>query len=201
MYQFGAVLQAEYRFLNGDLEIGLEVGFASGDKAPGFGLYPRRNGAGSTGNTSPGDIDGRQYSCGTATCPDNEIRNFTYNPDYRVDMILYREILGGITDSLYFKPRARYRITQGLEVFAAGIYSRAIFAESTPSALYGNTDPSLGIELNAGVRYETEDGFFGQLQYGILFPLSGMTRQDGITGNAVINDNPQAVRAVVGIKF
>ena len=203
VYQFGAVLQAEYRFLNGDLEIGLEVGFASGDKAPGFGLYPRRsNGA----PTTPGDIDGSQYNCSSAVCSDNEIKNFTFNPDYRVDMILYREILGGITDSLYFKPRARYRITQGFEVFAAAIYSRAIYAESTPSWAYqqnssAGADPSLGIELNGGIRYETEDGFFGQLQYGILFPLSGMGKQIPLTGTAIQMDNPQALRAVVGIKF
>ena len=31
-------------------------------------------------------------------------------------MILYREILGGITDSLYIKPRASYRITTGFHV-------------------------------------------------------------------------------------
>lgn len=201
IYQFGGVLQGEYKFLNGDLEIGAEVGIASGDKAPGFGLYPRRKTATGNGSTSPGDIDGPQYNCSpTGGCTDNEITNFRFNPDYRVDMILYREILGGITDSLYIKPKAKYRITQGFEAYVAGIYSRALFAESTPSWLYGNTDPSLGIELNAGVRYETEDGFFGQVQYGILFPLTGFLKHDAL-GNSVQLDNAQALRAVVGIKF
>jgi uncharacterized protein (TIGR04551 family) len=45
VYQFGGVLQGEGRFLNGDLEIGGEIGFASGDDAPGFGNYPRRRGS------------------------------------------------------------------------------------------------------------------------------------------------------------
>ena len=35
--QFGGVLQGEYKFLNGDLEIGGEIGFASGDATPAWG--------------------------------------------------------------------------------------------------------------------------------------------------------------------
>lgn len=203
VYQFGATLQAEYRFLNGDLEVGLDLGFASGDSAPGFGLYPRRRGS-ANGFTAPGDIDGPQFNCSTTgPCSgngsDNEIRNFRFNPDYRVDMILYREILGGITDSIYLKPRAKYRITQGFDVFVGAIYSRAIFLTSTPGSGYEATDPSLGIELNGGVRYETEEGFFGQLQYGILFPLDGFKYTAG--GANVPLEFPQALRGMVGIRF
>ena len=64
------------------------------------------------------------------------------------------------------------------------------------------------MEINGGARYETEDGFYGQLQYGILFPLEGFMKTDGalgtgteITGNKITLDNPQALRAVVGIRF
>ena len=213
VYQFGGVIQGEAKLLNGDLEIGGEIGFASGDKAPGFGNYTRRRGTANGGAaTVSGDTDGQQYKC-TNGCTgpgnDDEITNFRFNRDYRVDMIMYREILGGVTDSFYVKPKAKYRIVQGFEAFVAGIYSRAIFAESAPGAAYSNGDANLGIELNGGVRYETEDGFFGQVQYGILFPLGGFARNDGtttdsngrITGQAITLDNPQAVRAVIGIRF
>ncbi len=197
VWQFAAVVQGEYKLLNGDLEIGGEVGFASGDQAPGFGNAPRRKSSG-----LKGDIDGPQYRCSdTGGCSDNTIRNFRFNRDYRVDMILYREILGGVTDSLYLKPKVQYRITQGLNVFVAGIYSRAIFAESTPSG--GNVsqpvDPNLGLEFNAGARYETEDGFYAQAQYGILFPLGGFNRELGTTAANLVN--AQAARGVFGIKF
>ncbi len=213
VYQFGAVLQGEARLLNGDLEIGGEVGFASGDKAPGFGNNPRRTGSGGGGYTGLGDVDGRQYNCANG-CQngDNEINNFRFNRDYRVDMILYREILNGVTDSLYFKPKAKYRITQGFEAFASVIYSRAIFLESTPGAPYVGANPSLGVEINGGARYETEDGFYGQIQYGILFPLEGFTMVNDrpdvprtgvgvVDGTRVTLDNPQALRAVFGIRF
>lgn len=200
VYQFGGVLQGEYRFLNGDLEVGAEVGFASGDDAPGFGNYPRRRGSGVEGSTNPGDIDGPQYRCTSfGGCSDDTIKNFRFNRDYRVDMLLYREILGSVTDSLYVKPKAKYRITQGFDVFASLIWSRAIFQKSTPGGFIG-ADANLGVEINAGARYETEDGFFAQAQYGILFPLGGFAKRDA-QNTAITLDNAQALRALVGIKF
>jgi uncharacterized protein (TIGR04551 family) len=203
IWQFGAVIQGEYKLLNGDLEIGAEVGFASGDKAPGFGNYPRRTQKlNPDGTAVPGVIDGPQYNCSASGCLDNTLRAFRFNKDYRVDMILYREILGGITDSLYIKPRASYRITTGFTAFAALIYSRAIYAESTPSASTSLLDPNLGIEINAGAKYETEDGFFAQVQYGVLFPLGGFAARDPVnpSQNKAL-DIAQAVRGVIGIKF
>lgn len=215
VYQIGGVIQGEYRFLNGDLQVGGELGVASGDRAPGFGVYARR-GTGTNANYAPprGAIDGPQYRCGAGgSCQDNEIWNFNFNPAYRVDMILYREILGGITDSIYLKPSIKYRITQGFEVWLHAIYSRAMFASSTPAAASypvdanGNPvglDSSLGIELNVGARYETTDGFFGQVQYGVLFPLQGFSRTPGDNplDSTFVNLNiAHAVRGVVGVRF
>jgi uncharacterized protein (TIGR04551 family) len=116
-------------------------------------------------------------------------------------MILYREILGSVTDSIYLKPRAKYRITQGFDVFASLIWSRAIFPQSAPGGAIAN-DANLGIEINGGARYETEDGFFAQLQYGILFPLGGFAQKN--PSNPTVNvdlSNAQALRALLGIKF
>jgi len=200
VYQFGGNLQGEYRFLNGDLEVGGEIGFASGDPAPGFGNYPRRKGSGAEGATANGDIDGPQYACSSSGgCTDDQLTNFRFNRDYRVDMILYREILGSVTDSIYFKPRAKYRITQGFDVFASLIWSRAIYPQSAPGGALAN-DANLGVEINGGVRYETEDGFFAQLMYGILFPLGGFAKRDALNQNINL-DNGQALRALLGIKF
>ncbi len=199
VWQFAAVVQGEYRLLNGDLEIGGEIGFASGDDAPGLGNAPRRK-----TNAAKGVIDGAQYSCSdTGGCSDNTIRNFRFNRDYRMDMILYREILGGVTDSLYVKPKVNYRITQGLNVYGGVIYSRAIYAQSTLSGSNDTApvDPNLGLELNAGARYETEDGFYAQAQYGILFPLGGFSKQEGMTSTTVPLTNAQAFRGVFGIRF
>lgn len=204
VWQFGAVLQGEYKLLNGDLELGAEVGFASGDKAPGFGNYPRRvQKLNADGTQVAGVIDGPQYNCTASGCLDNSLTAFRFNRDYRVDMILYRELLGGITDSLYVKPKVSYRITNGFQAFAALIYSRAIFAESAPGGtITGTPDANLGVEINGGARYETEDGFFAQAQYGILFPLGGFAAKDLANPlNMKTLDFAQAVRGNIGIKF
>ena len=203
--EFGGVLQAELRLLDQALKIQLELGFASGDAAPGFGNYPRRKVAGIDNNTQPGDIDGPQYACqSTGGCVDSSIRNFRFNRDYRVDMILFREILGGVTDAFYVKPTVSYRIADGFHAFGSVIYSRAIFPESTPSATIQSdgtirADANLGFEINLGARYETEDGFFGELKWGILFPLAGFQDNRTITPPPI--DSAQALRGTVGIKF
>jgi uncharacterized protein (TIGR04551 family) len=208
--QFGSVLQGEYRLLDQALRIGVEVGFASGDVQPGFGNRPRRRSSGPNGNTVPGGVEGRQYACQAGGgCSDAHVRNFRFNRAYRTDMILFREILGGITDTIYFKPNASYRVADGFNVFAALIYSRAIYAESTPSARDINGtivgDANLGIEINAGARYETEDGFFGELRWGILFPLEGLKNNTAnmtqFGGGATVLESAQALRGSIGIHF
>lgn len=195
--QFGGVLQGEYRLMDGALSIRGEGGFASGDRAPGLGNRPGRRGSGSNGETLPGDIEGPQYACQTTGgCSDSFIRNFRFNRDYRVDMILWREIMGPVTDAIYVKPGVTYRVGDGINLFADIIYSRAVYQESTPSG----SDPNLGIELNIGARYETEDGFFAQLRYGVLAPMAGLDVPPSF-GDAPDQEWAHALRALVGIKF
>jgi len=190
--QFGAVLQGEYLFYKGDLRLQAEVGFASGDKAPGFGNYPRQKAA--SGNAR--SADGPQYACGPSGCTDKAIRNFRFNRDYIVDMILFREIIGGVTDALYLKPSVKYRVADGFDLFGAMIYSRAIYAQSTPS----ERNAGLGIEFNLGARYESEEGFFAQLGWGILFPLSGLGGWNSY-GEAQKAKTANALRGALGIRF
>ena len=200
LIQFGGVLQGEYRFLNDRLKVQAELGYASGDRDPGFGEYPSRTQSaipsGDTVGTVPGSLDGPQYACQTTGgCSDRFIRNFRFNRDYRVDEILFRQIIGGVTDAVYVKPTLRYTIADGIEVFASAIYSRAVYATSTPSG----TDNALGLELDAGAKYQTEDGFFAGLTYAVLFPFSGLNPSNNPTQTSL--DTPQALRGVLGIKF
>lgn len=194
--QFGGVAQGEYRLLDGDLSLNLELGFASGDKAPGFGNFPGRRGSGSDGSTVTGDIEGPQYACGVGGCRDNAIRNFRFNRAYRVDLILWRELIGGITDAVYVKPGLKYSITEGFQVYGNLVYSQALYSESTPSG----ANSGLGVEIDLGARYETEDGFVAGIDWGILFPLSGLQEPPGSL-NRPDFETAQALRGTLGIKF
>ena len=56
--------------------------------------------------------------------------------------------------------------------------------------------------MNAGVRYQTDDGFYAQLAYGVLFPFDGL--QYGYGQYAATPISPgiaQALRAQLGIRF
>jgi len=192
---FGGAAVGEYRLLNGQLNLQLEVGFASGDRAPGFGAYPGEQGTGAGGATQPGDVEGPQFACGLGGCGDNAIRNFRFNRAYRVDNILWRELVGTVTDAVYVKPTVRYTLTQGFDLFGSAIYSQSIYSESTPSF----TDRMLGIETNVGARYETEDGFVARVDWSVLFPLSGLNESDA---NARVElATAHAIRGTLGIRF
>ena len=199
--EYGGVVQTEYHLLaDGALSLGMEGGVASGDTGPGFGNHPDRTAidpkTGAPIATPPGSIDGRQYSCnvGTAPCPDSAITNFSFNRDYHVDMILWREILGGVTDAYYAKPTVKYLITEGLEVSLSLIYSQAMFASSTPG---GHTP--LGLEGDTGIHYATDDGFMANLDYGVLLPFSGLG--EATPTGFVSPSIAQAIRMLLGIKF
>lgn len=194
---FGVAAQGEYRFMEGQLRLVIDAGYASGDKAPGFGNYPARGSAGANGNPQEGDVDGRQYVCSpSGSCSDNYIRNFRFDRDYRIDLILFRELLGGVTDTIYVKPSLTYSIAEGFDVFGSVIGSSAVYAESTPN-IGADDSTLLGLEANAGARYETEDGFLAQLQWGILFPLDGL--KDEVQGGEL--ETAQVLRAIIGVKF
>ena len=141
--------------------LGFDLGYASGDSAPGFGAFPQ---PGQT-TTIPGQFDGPQ-----ANLPgDRTVDNFRFHPDYHVDQILFREIIGTITDAFYIRPHAKVTLLEvgagHLEAGVALIASWAIEATSTPSG-----KSSLGVELDPELRYASKDGFALTLDYGVLAP-------------------------------
>jgi uncharacterized protein (TIGR04551 family) len=210
--QFGAAGEAELKILNGVVGLGFKGGYASGDKAPGFGVRVTRPSlapGATTKAAQPGDIDGaqfgRQYPCPgnpRNTCTDADIRNYRFNTDYHIDQILWRYIIGGITDAWYVRPSATWNITDSLQLEGAVVYSQAIYASSTPSASQtGLGSAALGLEVDLGIRYQTEDGLFAWLYYGILFPFDGL-QNTSVGGTALVDLHvAQSIRGMVGIRF
>jgi len=179
---FGGALRASYQVSPGKFTMGGEIGLASGDRAPGFGNRPTQRGPPTTTGGAPthpayGALEGPQfgkYTFNGQNIDDSSIRNFRFNPGYRVDLILWREILGQVTDAIYFKPSVRWDIVSGLALDASVIYSQAVSSRSTPSASQtGNGQGPLGIELDTKLSYTGDEGFAAWLQYGVLQPLDG----------------------------
>ena len=205
--EFGAVAQGEYRLLDGKLRLRGELGWASGDRAFGMGAAPARGSDPTNPQfTQEGDIDGPQWTCAAGGgCSDPNIRNFAFNRDYRVDLILWRELIGTVTDSIYAKPSVDYELANGLHLEGAMIYSRAVFPESTPafsSDPGAVNEPSLGVEFDGLVHYETDDGFFAQVRAAILFPLGGLNNRPTSSGQAAAAlESATSFRASLGIHF
>jgi uncharacterized protein (TIGR04551 family) len=163
--QYGAALECDLGSPDAPFGAGVDVGFASGDPAPGFGAFPGPTDAPSM----PGDLDGPQ----AAPPSDRRVDNLRFHPDYRVDRILFREIVGTVTDAAYVRPRIRWRALAGtagsLTVDLAAVGSMAIEPASTP----GGARP-LGVELDPGVTWRSRDGFSLAAEYAVLFPLEGL---------------------------
>ncbi len=185
--QFGAVVQAHAKLAGGRFRLGGEFGLASGDRNPGFGNLPGRNAA-----PVPGDFEGTQFARGDKVL---DIRNFRFNRAYLVDSILFREILGGVTDAWYVKPTARYEIFDGLVATAQVVYSQAVYATSTPSTVHN----PLGVEPDIGLSYTSDDGFVAWLNYGLLFPLDGF--DDLRPGNTTHLTRAHSLRAGLAVKY
>jgi len=210
--EFGAAGEADLKLMNGGLVIGFKGGYASGDKAPGFGVRVTRPTQALNATSSaaqPGDIDGaqfgRHYPCAgnaAVTCTDADIRNYVFNPDYHIDQILWRYIIGAITDAWYIRPSANWFITDSLMLDGAVIYSQAIYTSSTPSASQAGLGSNpLGLEFDLGLRYQTEDGLFAWLYYGILIPFDGL-QNTSYGGTAVVGLHvAQSIRGMLGIRF
>ena len=176
--QLGFALQSDV--IAGPVQLGFDAGYASGDSAPGFGAFPTPNQA----STPAGALDGPQ-----ANLPrDHTVDNFRFHPDFHIDQILFREIIGTITDALYLRPHVRTTLlvigAGRLEAGAALIASWAVEATSTPSG-----SRALGIEIDPQLRYASRDGFSATLDYGVLLPGSAFD-------NTTLKAQPaQALRA------
>lgn len=163
--QIGAALESHFGPKNDRYGGGLDLGYASGDSAPGFGV--NQNPTGRTPRA--GDLDGLQ----NAGRYDTRIDNFRFHPDYRIDRILFREIIGSVTDAVYLRPHGKVdlinRESYRLQLTTAVIGSMAVYAQSTP----GGKRP-LGIEIDPSLVYTQRGGFQAALDYGVLFPLAGL---------------------------
>ena len=175
--QLGGVASLSYSF-RWPLRVRVEAGVASGDDAPGFGiggnpLLPRK-----------GDLDGGQIH------PPNDmtIDNFRFHPDYHVDLILWRRIVGAVTDGVYFRPSLYFgpfgSPNHHVSFEAAFIESNALDATTPPGQA-----THLGEEIDLSMRYRYEAAFEVGIQYGVFVPGAGFRNLD-------LNLEPQPAQAL-----
>jgi uncharacterized protein (TIGR04551 family) len=192
--QFGLALESELRLLNDKLGLYIYAGGATGDSDV-DGLSADANyidHAGVTGSTGA-----------DSALNNHTISTFRFNPAYRVDLILWRNLMRQVTGAMYVKPGISYDLVKDSfgQLFGARvdmIYSRA----SAPVQTWGN-DPNLGVEIDAQLYWRSadgpniNDGYHASLQYGVLFPLRGL----GYAGQDINLKTAQTLRLVLGVMF
>jgi len=200
--QFGVLTESEFRAMEDKLHINFGFGWASGDPWV-QGLNP--------GQTNS---YGQQQELNNGAGP---ISTFSFNPDYRIDLIFFRNILTRVEGAYYFRPSVDYDFLRNPngQKFGGGaaiIWSRASQFEQTP----GHTR-DLGVEMDLQVYYQAKDGslnddptklggFYSMLQYGAFFPLGGLNylpgeQAQGSTGANYGTSVAQTVRLFMGIAF
>ncbi|HXU83530.1 MAG TPA: hypothetical protein VN914_19190, partial [Polyangia bacterium] len=184
---FGWVLSTELRLYRNAFYLGFETGGATGDQAEDLSSY----------------LNYRWNDPVKQPAGDTRLSDFKFNPDYQVDQILFRRILGTVTNAIYVKPSLTYWLdlveTRQIGLSAALLYSLAPVQVSTP----GNS-LSYGVELNAGLSYRNPaDGFFGGVTYGVLWPMGALDRLviDSMSTKTQDASTAQVLRTFLGIKF
>ncbi len=180
--QWGGVLRGGFLPIP-SLDLRVEVGVASGDPAHGFGVRP-----GSAWDPKPGDVDGAQ----TDFLGDRRVDNFRFNPNYHVDEILWRRIIGTVSDGIYLRPEIRWSPARWFRLDASVVYSRALYAESPPGLAR-----DLGLETILAARLSGLNGLFLHMAVAYLHPLDGFR-------NVVTGATPTgawSLRVLAGVRF
>ncbi|MCA9518504.1 MAG: hypothetical protein KC635_26395, partial [Myxococcales bacterium] len=147
--QFGGALEIQYNYDR--LDIGLDAGFATGDSAEGFGVLDR--------NTLS-EPDGS---------PNTKVTNFKFDRDYHVDLLLFREVIGTVTNAVYIKPWIAYDLFEGPED-TLGFRLDLEYAQALESAATPGNSSFLGFEGDIRAYYHDKSGFMFDLEMGFLFP-------------------------------
>jgi uncharacterized protein (TIGR04551 family) len=183
--QAGWVVASELRLFHDSLFVGFEVGGATGDQA-----------------NDPGQYLNYRWRFIQQPKGDGAINDFHFSPDYHVDEIFFRHILGTVTNATYFKPQAAYWFdlgrTRALGISGGAIFSMANVPVSTPgdALLYG-------IETDASAGYRnTAEGFYAGITWGVFWPLDALDRPATIwPTDAASASAAQILRLNLGVKF
>ena len=142
--QFGAAFESELRLLNDKLGLYFYTGGATGDSEA-EGLSSDANFIDAAGASSTNPLN------------NNRVSTFRFHPAYRVDLILWRNILGAVTGAYYFKPGISYDFVKDTFGQLIGARVDAIWSRaSAPVQTWGN-NPNLGVEIDAQVYWRSGD--------------------------------------------
>ena len=163
LLQWGGAIEIEYQ-LNGNLSLHLDGGVASGDDAEYFGVLDQ--------------VNFYEETDGSVT-KNAELTNFRFDRNYHVDQLLFREVIGAVTNAWYVKPGVQYDLFDSVDdALAARVDVLTAFAlekEATP----GNDD-FYGVEIDTTLFYEEQNRFRADILWATLIPGDALNLTEGL---------------------
>ncbi len=184
LYGIGGALRTDIKTPR--VTAGVEVGASSGDTdSLAFGILDE-------------PVIGEPDSAGGVQGSDTQnetITSFALHPSYRVDQILFRRVIGAVTNALYVKPSVRFEYWQrgdsALWIDAAALYASAFVASSTPGE-----ENALGVEADVGLGGRFGRNVEMRLDGALLVPLGGLTN-----ASTLENPLPWTTRLLLNFSF
>ena len=151
-------------------ELKLDTGYASGASDGGFGVN---------------DTDNLHWN--GSTRPDAPLRTFLsgfhFHRNYRIDGLLFRDVIGAVANTVYFKPAWRFVISEGADTLGVeGSVLAALAASKNATPGHGTV---LGIEPEVTLDYTTASGMAGILRSSLLLPGSAFS-SDGHSADPAV---------------
>lgn len=207
--QLGWVLSADLRLYKDALFVGLETGGATGDQAEtACASVTKSSETGMIGcsasEVNPAPYLNHRWKFVPQPLGDSALHNFYFSPEYHVDEIFFRRIMGTVSNAMYFKPSVSYWLdvaeSRQLGLSGSFIYSLAPVPVSTP----GNSI-SYGLEMDLSLGYRNlSENFYAGMVWGVFWPFGALNRPGDIfqyasgAGNA---SAAQILRGFMGVKF
>jgi uncharacterized protein (TIGR04551 family) len=165
----GGALELEYRVDR--LRTGLDVGFATGDDGDYLGVSDGQNVS----------VDDAFYlDESSQTVRENEtISSFWFHRDYHVDLLLFRQVIGTVTNAVYVRPWIAYSLLETESVEMGARFDALYAAAMNPAGTPGNGD-HWGVEFDASAWIDMPYGFGLSVHTGVLLPLDALN--DRFTG-------------------
>jgi uncharacterized protein (TIGR04551 family) len=165
---------------------GIEAGGASGDAdSLAFGILD----APTLGE--PDSLSGGQAS----ELQDTALTSFVLHPGHTVDQILFRRVIGAVTNAWYVKPSTHIEFWQrgpsAAWIEASALYGAAFVAGATP----GEETP-LGVEGQLGLGARFGDHVETRLDGAVLVPLAGLKN-----GSSLNDPLPWTTRLLLNYSF
>jgi uncharacterized protein (TIGR04551 family) len=183
----GFGLAAELEWRRDALNLGLDLGLATGDDGPYVGVLDGNNVV---------DPDDDGYLANDEIRKNRTINAFYFHRDYHLDLILFRQVLGAVTNAFYVKPWVASEVLKtdalALTLRLDVLYALAVEPEGTPG-----DGRHWGVEADGRATLAFENGFSSSLAVGGFVPLDAL--QDPVTGASA--SPAMAIRALLGWQF